>query len=144
VPFPSPSQIGEDRNDFGTEFGPANVALHAVAVALELGDAGHALDLGREIDAERLSAERQAGYSIDLALAHSMCRQVGEALRYLKLAEELTPEQTGTHRVARVLFLAQGPQWSPGSSTAACTTSPEPEKQWRDGQTVGHHRSCAC
>jgi len=38
-------RIGEDRDDFGTEFGPTNVALHAVAVAVELGDAGQALDL---------------------------------------------------------------------------------------------------
>src|SRR5215207_2146149 len=33
-------RLGEDRDDFGTEFGPTNVALHAVAVAVELGDAG--------------------------------------------------------------------------------------------------------
>jgi transcriptional regulator with XRE-family HTH domain len=33
-------QIGEDRNDFGTKFGSTNVGLHAVAVAVELGDAG--------------------------------------------------------------------------------------------------------
>jgi hypothetical protein len=79
------------------------VALHAVAVAVELGDAGLALDLACEIDAERLSAERQARYSVDLALAHSMRRQVGEALSYLKLAEELTPKQTRSHRVARAV-----------------------------------------
>jgi tetratricopeptide (TPR) repeat protein len=90
------AQIGEDRNDFGTEFGPANVGLHAVAVAVELGDAGHALDL---------------------ALAHSMRRQIGEALRYLKLAEELTPEQTRSHRVARAvardLIQLSGPRVRP-------------------------------
>jgi hypothetical protein len=36
-------RIGEDRDDFGTEFRPTNVALHAVGVAVELGDAGQAL-----------------------------------------------------------------------------------------------------
>jgi Arm DNA-binding domain len=35
--------IGEDRNDYHTEFGPTNVALHSVAVSVELGDAGDAL-----------------------------------------------------------------------------------------------------
>jgi hypothetical protein len=96
-------QIGEDRNDFGTEFGPTNTALHAVAVAVELGDAGHALQLARDIEPERLSAERQARYCIDLAQAHAMRRQIGESLRYLQLAEELTPEQTRSHRIARAV-----------------------------------------
>ena len=70
----------------GTEFGPANVALHAVGVAVELGDAGHALDLARDIKPERLSAERQARYDIDLAQAHAVRRQIGEALRCLEEA----------------------------------------------------------
>jgi transcriptional regulator with XRE-family HTH domain len=96
-------RIGEDRNDFGTEFGPTNVALHAVAVAVELGDAGQALDLARRIEPERLSAERQARYSLDLAQAHAMRRQIGEALRCLEEAEQLTPEQTRTHRIARAV-----------------------------------------
>ncbi len=96
-------RIGEDRDDFGTEFGPTNVALHAVAVAVELGDAGQALDLAHGIDAGELSAERQARYDIDLAQAHAMRRQIGEALRYLEEAERLTPEQTRTHRVARAV-----------------------------------------
>jgi transcriptional regulator with XRE-family HTH domain len=97
------AQMDGDRNDFGTEFGPTNTALHAVAVAVELGDAGHALDLAHEIDPEQLSAERQARYSIDLAQAHAMRRQIGESLRYLQVAEKLTPEQTRTHRVARAV-----------------------------------------
>lgn len=97
------TQVGTDRNDFGTEFGPANTGLHAVAVAVELGDAGHALDLARDIEPERLSAECQARYSIDLAQAHAMRRQIGESFHYLQVAEKLTPEQTRTHRVARAV-----------------------------------------
>jgi transcriptional regulator with XRE-family HTH domain len=97
------ARIGQDRNDFGTEFGPTNVALHAVSVAVALGDAGQALDLARDIDATGLSPERQARYLIDLAQAHTMRRQTGEALRCLEEAERLTPEQTRTHRVARTV-----------------------------------------
>lgn len=96
-------RIGVDRNDFGTEFGPTNVALHAVGVATELGDAGHALDLAESIDPTALSAERQARYAIDLAQAHAMRRHTGDALRCLEEAERLTPEQTRTHRVARAV-----------------------------------------
>ncbi|TDD98096.1 helix-turn-helix domain-containing protein [Actinomadura rubrisoli] len=94
-------RIGEDRNDFGTEFGPTNVAIHAVSIAAELGDAGHALELSHEVDPSNLSAERQARFAIDIAYAHSMRRQIGEALRALEKAENLTPEQTRMHRVAR-------------------------------------------
>jgi len=95
------AQVGEGRNDFGTEFGPTNVALHAVSIAVELGDAGLALELSKDVNPANLSPERQARYLIDLALAHDMRRHIGEALRCLQAAEELTPEQTRTHRVAR-------------------------------------------
>jgi transcriptional regulator with XRE-family HTH domain len=95
------NRINEGRNDYGTEFGPSNVALHAVGVAVELGDAGHALDLAREVNTEKLSPERQSRYLIDLAVAHAMRRQIGEALRDLQEAETIAPEQTRTHRVAR-------------------------------------------
>ncbi|MGH8897960.1 MAG: hypothetical protein ACRDZ4_13305 [Egibacteraceae bacterium] len=43
-------RVGNDRNDFHTEFGPTNVALHAVAVAVELGNAGDALRHASQID----------------------------------------------------------------------------------------------
>ncbi|WP_248966323.1 helix-turn-helix domain-containing protein [Sphaerisporangium perillae] len=94
-------RIGEDRNDYGTEFGPTNVAIHAVAIAVELGDAGQALDLAQDVDTSHMSPERQARFLIDLAQAQAMRRQIGEALHSLEEAERLTPEQTRTHNVAR-------------------------------------------
>lgn len=110
-------RLGADRNDFGTEFGPTSVSLHAVRVAVELGDGGEALDLARRIESGGLSAERQARYNIDLAQAHAMRRQIGEALRCLEEAERLTPEQTRTHRVARAvardLIQLSGPRLRP-------------------------------
>jgi transcriptional regulator with XRE-family HTH domain len=95
------ARVGEGRNDFGTEFGPTNVALHAVSVAVELGDAGQALELSEHINPAILSSERQARYLIDLAAAYDMRRQIGDAMRCLIEAEALTPEQTRTHRRAR-------------------------------------------
>ncbi|WP_248965069.1 hypothetical protein [Sphaerisporangium perillae] len=94
-------RIGEDRNDYGTEFGPTNVAIHAVAIAVELGDGGQALDLAQGVDTSHMSPERQARFLIDLAQAQAMRRQIGEALHSLEEAERLTPEQTRTHNVAR-------------------------------------------
>ncbi|GAA0408214.1 hypothetical protein GCM10009530_70690 [Microbispora corallina] len=100
-------RIGQDRNDFATEFGPTNVrrgptlAIHAVSIAVELGDAGQALDLARDVNTSRMSHERQARFLIDLAQAQAMRRQIGEALHSLQQAEQLTPEQTRTHKAAR-------------------------------------------
>jgi len=47
----------------------------------------------RVIGAAGLSPERQARYLIDLAAAHAMRRQIGEALSCLQEAERLAPEQ---------------------------------------------------
>jgi hypothetical protein len=60
------ARLNGDRNDYGTEFGPSNVAIHAVAVAVELGDAGQTLDLARDVSSQGLSPERQARYLIDI------------------------------------------------------------------------------
>jgi hypothetical protein len=66
------ASLAEDRNDYGTEFGPTNVALHAVSVAVELGDARQAPDLSRDIDPERLSADRRPATSATLR-KHTRC-----------------------------------------------------------------------
>jgi hypothetical protein len=36
-------EVGDGRDDYGTELGPVNVAIHAGSI--DLGDAAHALDL---------------------------------------------------------------------------------------------------
>ena len=75
--------------------------LHEVAVAVELGDAGHALRVGDEADTSTLSAERRARLQIDLARAHTQRRQVDEAVSALLEAETITPEQIRNHRIVR-------------------------------------------
>ena len=72
-------------------------------MAVDLGDAGHALDLARDIDYQVLSPERQARHLIDLAAAHAMRRQIGEAIHDLQQAEKLTPELIHGHHAARVV-----------------------------------------
>ncbi len=93
------TRAGPDAYD--TEFGPANVGVHAVSVAVELGDAGHAIDLARELDTSDLSPERRSRHLIDLAAAHTMRRQIGEALSDLQEAEAIAPELTRSHYAAR-------------------------------------------
>jgi transcriptional regulator with XRE-family HTH domain len=94
-------RVGDGRDDYGTEFGPANVTIHAVSVAVELGDAGHAIDLARGAAIDDLSSERRSRHLIDLAAAHAMRRQIGEALSDLQEAERLAPELTRSHYAAR-------------------------------------------
>lgn len=113
-------RLGPGRNDYNTEFGPLNVAVHEVHVAVELGDAGLALRAAAAVDTSTLSAERQARMLIDVARAHAQRRQPAEALAALLRAEQLTPEQVHDHPVVRQivadLLLTQDP---PGADLRA-------------------------
>lgn len=98
------ARLGEGRNDYNTEFGPANVRLYEIAVAVELGDAGRALHAAATVDTSRLSAERRARMLIDVARAHAQRRQVSEAIAALCEAEQITPEQVREHELVRQLI----------------------------------------
>ncbi|MFD8597493.1 helix-turn-helix domain-containing protein [Kitasatospora sp. NPDC059646] len=95
------SRLSEDRNDFNLEFGPTNVEIQAVSAAVDLGDAGEAIDIGNAIDASTLSPERQARLLMDLGRAHAQRRHSGEALECLLQAELLAPETVRTHVASR-------------------------------------------
>ncbi|MEU9039866.1 helix-turn-helix transcriptional regulator [Streptomyces sp. NPDC048352] len=94
-------RLGEDRNDFNLEFGPTNVEIQAVSTAVDLGDAGEALDLSKGLQADGLSTERQARLLMDMGRAHAQRRQHADALDCLLRAEELAPEMIRTHLAAR-------------------------------------------
>lgn len=79
------------------------MALHEIAVAVELGDAGHALRSAAAVDTSGLSAERRARMLIDVARAHAQRRQVSEAVAALRQAEGITPEQVLAHDRVRQL-----------------------------------------
>jgi len=96
-------RLGEGRNDHNTEFGPTNVRLHEIAVAVELSDAGRALRAAGQVDASGLSAERQGRMLIDVARAHAQRRDVNEAVATLRRGEEITPEQIRAHPLVRQL-----------------------------------------
>ena len=96
-------RLGEGRNDYNTEFGPANVGLQEVAIAVDLGDAGRALSAAARVDTSRLSAERQARLLIETARAHAQRRQADQAISTLLQAEEITPELVRGHVLVRQL-----------------------------------------
>ncbi|MEU2428635.1 transcriptional regulator [Streptomyces sp. NPDC007861] len=110
-------RIGGERNDYNLEFGPANVEVQAVATAVDLGDAGEALDLAEGLDTSRLSAERQARLFMDVGRAQAQRRRPGEALAALLKAEELAPDivrsHVGVRTVVRELVLVAGRGASP-------------------------------
>ncbi|MFD4956209.1 helix-turn-helix domain-containing protein [Streptomyces sp. NPDC058451] len=108
------NQVGDGRNDYNTEFGPTNVGLHEVAVAVDLGDAGVALRAALTIDPSRLSAERQTRFQIDLARAYAQRRQVADSLSALLTARGLSPEMVRAlpmvkQLVADLLTMSQPP-----------------------------------
>jgi transcriptional regulator with XRE-family HTH domain len=117
---PAARRVGPGRDDYNTEFGPANVALYEIAVAIELGDAGRALRAAESVDTSGLSAERRARMLIDVARAHAQRRHVGDAVTALVQAENLTPEQVHAHDLVRQvvadLLAMQNP---PGTELAA-------------------------
>ncbi|MGW7822735.1 helix-turn-helix domain-containing protein [Streptomyces puniciscabiei] len=107
-------RVGDGRNDYNTEFGPTNVGLHEVAVAVDLGDAGVALRAAQAVDESGLSAERQTRFQIDVARAYAQRRQVADAVSALFRARELSPEMVRAlpmvkQLAADLLTMAQPP-----------------------------------
>jgi hypothetical protein len=97
------ARLGADRDDYNTEFGPTNVLLYEVNIAIELGDAGHALRVAAKADTARLSPERQARLLIDVARAHAQRRQLSLVVSTLRQAEQIAPEQVHAHPLVREL-----------------------------------------
>ncbi|GIH73091.1 helix-turn-helix domain-containing protein [Sphaerimonospora thailandensis] len=94
-------RVAADRNDFNLEFGPTNTEIQAVSIAVDLGDAGEAIEIGQGIDASGLSVERRARLAMDMGRAYAQRRQSGEALACLLEAEAMAPELIHTHGAAR-------------------------------------------
>jgi transcriptional regulator with XRE-family HTH domain len=97
------AHVGPGRNEYGTEFGPANVAVHAVSVAVELGNANDALRRAGAVDTDGLSPERRARFLVDVARAHAQRQQVDDAVRALERAEAIAPAEIRELRIVRQL-----------------------------------------
>jgi hypothetical protein len=67
-------RLNEDRAELGTAFGPSNVGIHRVAIAIEIGDAKEALKESSSVTLSEIPAylgERRARYLIDVARTHA-------------------------------------------------------------------------
>lgn len=78
-------------------FGPTNVAIHAVSVAAELGDATEVIRLGENLDTSGLPPEglcRRAQVHLEVARGYQAKRNDEAALHRILEAERLAPELT--------------------------------------------------
>ncbi len=93
---------GRDRDDYQSQFGPANVAIFGVATAVEMGDGNLAVRRAKRVDADAIpSRERQARYLIDVARAYSQIGKDAAALQIIIEAHKRAPEYVGNHVMGR-------------------------------------------
>jgi hypothetical protein len=99
-------ELTGDRNDFWLAFGPTNVVIHRVWLAVELGDPIAALHQATHVDDTALPpelAERRTAHLITVAWSHYL-RRHDDALTALTAARSAAPEQLMcTHRVHDML-----------------------------------------
>ncbi|WP_432571590.1 helix-turn-helix domain-containing protein [Kineococcus sp. SYSU DK005] len=100
------SRIGADTNHLWSAFGPTNVAVHRVSVAMEVGDVQIAADLGPRVDTRALPVERRVRHSLEVARAFTALNRPDEALGILLSAEQDAPEQVRYHFLSRELVLS--------------------------------------
>jgi transcriptional regulator with XRE-family HTH domain len=95
-----------DANHLWTAFGPANVELHGLDLALNLGDPREALRRADRLDPGRLAvAERAARYWIDVSRAYTAesRRDAAAAVSALLEAERIDPWEVRHQAVVRVV-----------------------------------------
>ena len=84
-----------EANYMGTAFGPVNVAIHAIAASLKLGDPRTATQTGEALDLAAMPAGlvgRRTQVNLDLARAYVMTRKDAAAVNLLLAAERLSPQ----------------------------------------------------
>lgn len=100
-------KIGADRNDYGLAFGPSNVAQHAVAVAVEMGDGAEAIRRDRETKlGVKVPPIRRSHHYIDVARAHLMEGDRAGALEALQRARRIAPQHVRHHPMVRETIYA--------------------------------------
>lgn len=97
--------LGDVDGDGGwhqLSFGPANTAVHDVAVSVELGDAGAAVSRAHTVHLPQDMPKIRAGHHyVDLARAQLWTGDRTGALTSLTTARQLAPQQTRHHPMTR-------------------------------------------
>ncbi|NJQ03422.1 helix-turn-helix transcriptional regulator [Streptomyces sp. PLAI1-29] len=95
--------LGGDSNEMWTSFGPSNVEIHRLALALEFEDVQLAVDVAPSVRATGLPIERRGRARLDVARAYAEAGRTDEAIDHLKRAYRTAPEQIKAHEFARDL-----------------------------------------
>ncbi|HEX5496869.1 MAG TPA: helix-turn-helix transcriptional regulator [Mycobacteriales bacterium] len=91
-----------DRTDLDLYFGPANLGVWKVSIAVEMGEGGRATEIARKHDVRPLGAPgRRSTFYSDLGRAFAQERQDSQALNAFLTAEKLAPEQTRANPLVR-------------------------------------------
>jgi hypothetical protein len=97
--------LGVDANHLWTAFGPTNVKIHRVTIAMALGDVQTALDLIPDINTAGLPTERRVRHALEVANVYHASNKVDQAIHQLLSAERRAPEQVHDHVMSRQLVL---------------------------------------
>lgn len=98
-------RLGGDFNHHWTAFGPTNVLLHRVSTAVELGDAGSAIDYARQVQLGNIEVmERKVTLFIDAARAYQQWGRTESAFQALRTAEDMASEELSTRPVVHKLI----------------------------------------
>src|SRR5262249_23499664 len=98
------SRLGSEHNHRWTAFGPVNVLLHRISVAVRLGDAGSAINYARRVNLDQLTVtERKASFFVDTAQAFSQWGKHQKAYHALRAAEELARQEVRSRPAVRRL-----------------------------------------
>lgn len=86
-------KVGE-RNDFRTVFGPTNVGIHRVRLAVELSKPSEAIRLAQRYDVSSMpSVERRFSYYVAMARAYGLRNEDVAAVHMLLRAERESPDE---------------------------------------------------
>ncbi|MFE0020353.1 helix-turn-helix domain-containing protein [Amycolatopsis sp. NPDC059021] len=101
---PFADRTGE-RNTCWTAFGPTNVAMYAVSIEVESGEAVEGLRLAEQIDRDRSpSIERRVAFLLDQAKGYGQRRDFARALNVLRIATYEAPEDIRFRPAAHTLL----------------------------------------
>jgi transcriptional regulator with XRE-family HTH domain len=89
--------------DWDLMFGPTNVALWRMAVELDTGRAGKAMETASGVHIAAVPATRQVYFYIDLARGYSDLQRPQDAVRMLLSAERTAPQHARSSTAARVV-----------------------------------------
>ncbi|MFE6308828.1 helix-turn-helix domain-containing protein [Nocardiopsis sp. NPDC057823] len=99
------ARLGGDFNYQWTAFGPTNVLLHRVSAAVEMGDAGSAIDYARQVRLENIEVmERRVTLFIDAARAYQQWGKTEQAYQALRNVEDMASEELSARPVVHQLI----------------------------------------